>query len=600
MQPDMAPDDMALGLEQTLARFVSGFSARMAALGRIPQELDELNVLLASHFTSVFWLGVKIILVGGITLATFILTSRAIDRRAHEPGWRNLLGVVAAVLVALLVGFAVTHFVAESALVTRTLRLWAVIAVTGCLFLHLLRAVVLYPVRPSARQRPIHLVGLARWLCFAIGWSFVGLGLVTTLRLWRAGPGLSDVVATVFVSIPALVLLVGAAWHYRRTLSGSVAGHRPRSRRRSTFARLWPAIVIGLLLFIFVNIEAAKTVGAGLPGMAVMLTVVIVIMTPHVDAMIRKWARSGLESRHISIFGAAWRQTSRVVVIIITVALLGTLWVIPLATGFGIDLSLVVSDAAKVALIALAAAFLWNLVGTAIMRIGWIEQKAGVTRQEGSPRSRLGTLVPLLAIISRSTIVCFALLSALITMGINVWPLVTGLSFFGLAVGFGSQALVKDVVSGLFFLVDDAFRLGEYVDISGSKGTVEKISIRSLSLRDGSGSVTTIPYGQMGKIQNFSRDWAVEKLSFRVAFDTDLELVRKLLGDVSGELAKDRELAPHLLEPLTSQGMTGVEKDMIVFGAKFTAKPGKQSMIRRAALKAIHDTFRQNGIRVSG
>jgi small-conductance mechanosensitive channel len=112
--------------------------------------------------------------------------------------------------------------------------------------------------------------------------------------------------------------------------------------------------------------------------------------------------------------------------------------------------------------------------------------------------------------------------------------------------------------------------------------------------------VTTIPYGQMGKIQNFSRDWAVEKLSFRVAFDTDLELVRKLLGDVSGELAKDRELAPHLLEPLTSQGMTGVEKDMIVFGAKFTAKPGKQSMIRRAALKAIHDTFRQNGIRVSG
>ncbi len=114
--------------------------------------------------------------------------------------------------------------------------------------------------------------------------------------------------------------------------------------------------------------------------------------------------------------------------------------------------------------------------------------------------------MPLLSGIGKSTILALAFLSILVSVGVNVWPLITGLSVFGLAIGFGSQTLVKDIVSGLFFLVDDAFRFGEYIETSGAKGTVEKISVRSVTLRNARGSVATVPYGQMGKIQNFSRD----------------------------------------------------------------------------------------------
>jgi small-conductance mechanosensitive channel len=177
-----------------------------------------------------------------------------------------------------------------------------------------------------------------------------------------------------------------------------------------------------------------------------------------------------------------------------------------------------------------------------------------------------------------------------------VWPLITGLSVFGLAIGFGSQTLVKDVVSGLFFLIDDAFRFGEYIETSGAKGTVEKISVRSVTLRNSRGSVSTVPYGQMGKIQNFSRDWVIEKLTFRVAFDTDVELVRKLFKKIGEEIAADPELAPDLIEPFKSQGIGDVEDGTLIIRTKFTAKPGKQSMIRRAALKAVHKAFRENGI----
>jgi len=184
----------------------------------------------------------------------------------------------------------------------------------------------------------------------------------------------------------------------------------------------------------------------------------------------------------------------------------------------------------------------------------------------------------------------------LVTIGVNVWPLITGLSVFGLAVGFGSQTLVKDVVSGLFFLIDDAFRFGEYIETSGAKGTVEKISIRSVSLRHQRGALATIPYGQIGKIQNYSRDWVIEKLMFRVAFDTDVELVRKLFKKIGQEIAQDPEVAEDLLEPFKSQGIAEVEDGTLVITAKFKAKAGKQTMIRRAVMVAVHRAFRENGI----
>jgi moderate conductance mechanosensitive channel len=336
-----------------------------------------------------------------------------------------------------------------------------------------------------------------------------------------------------------------------------------------------------------------------LRGSAVLLTVLMFLATPHLDTMIGNWAQRGLESPDISIPSAAGRQTARFTVLVIVIAMLGTLWATPLAAAFGIDLGEVAKGALGVALIALAAAFLWNVVGTVTGRALRAELPAAPAGDEemlGVPRSRLGTLVPLLSAVGKSSILALALLSVLISVGVNVWPLITGLSVFGLAIGFGSQTLVKDVVSGLFFLIDDAFRFGEYIETSGAKGTVEKISVRSVSLRHQRGALATVPYGQIGKIQNFSRDWMIEKLTFRVAFNTDVEKVRKIFKKIGQEISDNPELAPDLLEPFKSQGIAEVEDGTLVIRAKFKAKAGKQSMIRRAALTAVHKAFQENGI----
>ena len=183
-------------------------------------------------------------------------------------------------------------------------------------------------------------------------------------------------------------------------------------------------------------------------------------------------------------------------------------------------------------------------------------------------------------------------------LGINVWPLMTGLSIFGLAIGLGSQTLVKDVVAGLFFLVDDAFRHGEYIETSGAKGTVERISLRSVSLRHPRGPVATIPFGQIGKIQNFSREWVIEKMLFRVALDTDVELVRKLFKEIGQEIAADPALNADLIEPFKSQGIGVLEEGTLVIRAKYKARAGHQFQIRKAILSKVRISLQENNIKL--
>ena len=114
-------------------------------------------------------------------------------------------------------------------------------------------------------------------------------------------------------------------------------------------------------------------------------------------------------------------------------------------------------------------------------------------------------------------------------MGVNIGPLLAGAGIVGIAVGFGAQTLVRDILSGIFFLFDDAFRIGEYIDVGEGKGTVERMSIRALMLRHQLGHVYTVPFGAIRRVANYSRDWMIMKLEVRVPFDTDLERMRKIV-----------------------------------------------------------------------
>jgi small-conductance mechanosensitive channel len=210
--------------------------------------------------------------------------------------------------------------------------------------------------------------------------------------------------------------------------------------------------------------------------------------------------------------------------------------------------------------------------------------------------SRLSTLMPLLRIAMAIVIGVVALLVALDDFGINITPLIAGASVVGLAISFGSQTLVRDIVSGIFYLADDAFRVGEYIDCGKAKGTVEGFTLRSIRLRHQNGQVHTIPFGQLGQITNFSRDWITLKFNLRFARDTDLEKLRKAAKKIGTDMLEIPELKAETLAPFKMQGIADITDNALLVRFKFTAKPGNPASIQREAVKRMIRTFPELGI----
>lgn len=223
--------------------------------------------------------------------------------------------------------------------------------------------------------------------------------------------------------------------------------------------------------------------------------------------------------------------------------------------------------------------------------------KGAIPNEAPVARGRFQTLIPLVRIVLLFTLLGIGGLIALSALGIDTGPLLAGAGVIGLAVGFGSQSLVRDIITGLFFLLEDAFRIGEYVEVGHEKrGEVEAISLRSLRLRHHRGAVHTVPFGEIRTLTNHSRDWVIDKIIFVVEYDTDIEKLRRLVKKIGEDLAGDPAIGPLMLAPLKSQGVMNFAESGLIVRLKFTARPSHQFDVRREAMKRLHEAFREAGI----
>ena len=218
------------------------------------------------------------------------------------------------------------------------------------------------------------------------------------------------------------------------------------------------------------------------------------------------------------------------------------------------------------------------------------------TTTRTSPGSRLQTVLPMLRAAFGVVIAVVAALIVLSHLGVDTAPLIAGAGVFGLAISFGSQSLVRDIISGLFYMWDDAFRVGEYIDTGRLKGTVEALGIRSVKLRHHNGPLHTVPYGQLGAVTNQSRDFATIKFNLRLEPGTDIELVRKTAKRIGLDMQEEPEIAAEVLMPLKMQGIVEVTETALVVRFKFTARPVKPSWVQREYLKRIYRVFAEKGI----
>jgi len=214
----------------------------------------------------------------------------------------------------------------------------------------------------------------------------------------------------------------------------------------------------------------------------------------------------------------------------------------------------------------------------------------------GPGGDRLSTLLHLVKKFIFAGITVITVLIVLSSLGVDIGPLIAGASVFGIAIGFGAQTLVKDIISGIFFLMDDAFRVGDYIEVGKAMGTVEEISVRSFKLRHHLGMLYTIPFGSIKDVKNMSRDWSIMKLKYLVPFDTDIQQVKKIIKSINKEIRAIPELDEMMLSDIKSQGVKAMEEYGMRMRVKFMTKPGGQFTLRKLVLAKMRKKFEEAGI----
>ncbi|NKL95105.1 mechanosensitive ion channel family protein [Rhizobium leguminosarum] len=250
----------------------------------------------------------------------------------------------------------------------------------------------------------------------------------------------------------------------------------------------------------------------------------------------------------------------------------------------------------KSVVVLLLADLAWHLARSWIDRRLTVSSGVAGDASQAARQGRLRTLLPIFRNMLAVIVAVVAGLIVLAELGVKIGPLIAGAGIFGVALGFGSQTLVKDVVSGIFYLLDDAFRVGEYIQAKSYKGTVEGFSLRSVRLRHHRGPVFTVPFGELGAVENMSRDWVIDKFRVNVSYDADIEKARKLAKKIGEELKSDPELGPLFIEPLKMKGVEEFGDYGIVLSFAMTTVPGMQTYIRRKAYAKIREAFKANGI----
>jgi len=347
------------------------------------------------------------------------------------------------------------------------------------------------------------------------------------------------------------------------------------------------------------------------PGIAAIASLMILMSIVIVVVLERLTERSSHDPEPVRIGGPAgihqlvarsFRRILRAVVLLVAAMTLVSIWVDAIDSSPAAAAQ--ATHSAAMAVGTLFAAYLaWELVRLAIDRN--LQDVPGGPKlpgsadddEESTPASRLQTVLPMTRAFVGVAVGVVAVLIVLSRLGVDTAPLIAGAGVLGLAVSFGSQSLVRDIISGLFYMWDDAFRVGEYIDTGRLKGTVESLGVRSVKLRHHNGPLHTIPYGQLGAVTNLSRDFATIKFNLRLEPGTDIELVRKTAKQIGQAMQEDNpEFATEVMVPLKMQGIAEVADNAVVVRFKFTARPVKPSWIQREYLKRIYRVFAEKGI----
>jgi small conductance mechanosensitive channel len=437
-----------------------------------------------------------------------------------------------------------------------------------------------------------------------------GLAAAGHLGLPRA---LGDLFLNVlFLAVAGMVALV--ILRIRRPVAGAIAslgaeGRSPLLRWLpwGAIARIWHVLALAYLAFM------CLVWALGIPGGFQTLTInslataAIALVTALVlNAMARRSdlatptseaasADAPLIEQRVGFYRLWLGVISRILVVLVAALALLEVWGLDVVRWLSSDAGrTVLRHLVTITLVLLLTLIAWEAINLAIER--------SVTRQDTEGNLRLGSRIRTLLNITRHFVLVFlgliALFLILAELGLNIAPLLAGAGVIGLAIGFGSQKLVQDIITGMFVLFSDTLRVGDVVEVGGRAGIVEAVTIRTVVLRDYGGNVHTIPYSAIDTVTNLTKDFSYAVFDIGVGYRENVDEVMQVLHDLGAEMRQDAYFRRLIMEPLEVAGVDKFADSAVVIKARFKTRPLRQWEVSREFNRRIKNRFDELGIEI--
>jgi len=379
------------------------------------------------------------------------------------------------------------------------------------------------------------------------------------------------------------------------------------TRIREPVIRYWPFLAVGyswaIFLFLAVNYEKgfhylyAATLKTGFAILALFLALQVLDKLFSRLFAINERVKErfpGLEektNRYIRII----RKSLGWITVIVALGIIAQAWGIPVAAFIASQTGALIIT--RTIAIVITIGMVIAIIGTTqLMSDHIVKEKKGKKKKEASQKMK--TLVPMIKMAINITAGFVGGIVILDRIGVNTTPILAGAGIIGLAIGFGSQTLVKDLINGLFILFEDSIRVGDYVDVGKDDGTVEAVGLRTVRLRDLSGNVHVVPNSSIAAVMNYSKEFSRTVIDIGVAYREDVDEVMDIIREVGEEMRNDPKYRKNILEPIEVFGLHKFDDSAIVIRARLTTKPLKQWGLKREFNRRIKKIFDQRGIEI--
>jgi small-conductance mechanosensitive channel len=572
---------------------VTVFGAALLADGLVRLALRRLHARLAVHTSDG--------LLTKLVTAVLLLVVEALPVLAFA---------AAAYVVLPLVGarFTSSHVVDVTVQATLTARL-----ILAAAHVALLSAAAsdFYPLGEETRNY------LYIWVRRFTNWAVYGLALAGA-TWWMGVPGAIYVLilrgTMLVLGILSVIFVLQNRTAIADVLRGKPSGQGGKAGSghgwyllRQRLADTWHVLAIIYIVGTFGTYVLDIQGGFAFVFRATLLSVVVLVAAGVIVRAVRRLSERGfavsadLKHRFPGIEARANRYlpvltwAASIIVYVFAVLALLQAWGIATFAWFDTDAGRRITGAAiSIATVLVVALVVWEVFGSAIERY---LNGVGVDGRRVARSARTRTLLPLLRTTVLIVLVTIVGLVVLSELGVNIAPLLAGAGIAGIAVGFGSQALVKDVITGLFILLEDTLAVGEMVDVGNSHvGIVEAISVRTIRLRDVGGVLHTVPFSDVTTVRNLTRDYSYFVADVGVLYTTDPDKAMAVLRAVADGMCRDPDWASSIVEPLDIWGVDRFTDSAMVIRARLKTVPLRQFAVGREFNRRMKKAFDESGI----